>query len=363
MDGEFGSFIKVWVIAITCLCYCYYIASKIPKGFLRLLSIIPVIYIFLILPLNLSSPSSCSITCFLLVWLGTFKLLLFSFNQGPLVLSHPNIAHFISIASLPIELKQQHPPTQKTTTPEVEKPKWHMLLKVLLLTLILCVYSYKERLPPQFIIVLYCCHVYLSAEITFALCAVAVRTIFGCEIEPQFNKPYLCTSLQDFWGRRWNLTVTHILRPTVYDPVRRISTQFVGPTCAKSAAMLTTFLVSGLMHELIYYYVSRAPPTWEVTCYFVLHGVCTAAEVVVKKVMLRRGWRLPRAMSGPLVVAFVVITGRWLFFAQILRNGVNRKAIREYAVLLVFVKSKLPLHLLEHQILSILMVRNLSLMQ
>lgn len=198
---------------------------------------------------------------------------------------------------------------------------------------------------PCFILVLYCCHMYLGIELVLAVSAAPARAVFGLEIEPQFDEPYLSTSLQDFWGRRWNLMVTSILRPTVYDPVRRVSTRFMGHARAVSVAMLATFLVSGLMHELIYYYLARAPPTWEVTCFFVLHGVCTAAEVVVKKVMLRRGWRLHRVVSGLLTVVFLAVTGNWLFFPQVVRNGVVEKGIGEYAVMVDFVKVNLLLPL------------------
>ncbi|KAG5027330.1 hypothetical protein AAZX31_08G312400 [Glycine max] len=344
--GEVERFIKVWLTTISCLCYCYYITSRIPKGFLRLLSLFPILYLFLILPLNLSSFHLAGPTTFFLVWLGTFKLILFSFNQGPLALSPPNILHFISIASLPINPKQLPPPTNKNhTNNTTQKPKWLFLLKVLIFAMIIRAYDYRENLHPHFILVLYCCHMYLGIELVLALSAAPVRTVLGFEIEPQFNEPYLSTSLQDFWGRRWNLMVTRILRPTVYHPVYRIFIHFVGPSCAMSSAVLATFLVSGLMHELIYYYLSRAPPTWEVTCFFVLHGVCTAAEVAAKKVMLRHGWRLHRVVSGPLVVAFLAVTGRWLFFPQLLRSGLDRKAIGEYAILVDFVKSMVPLYL------------------
>ncbi|XP_061360958.1 probable long-chain-alcohol O-fatty-acyltransferase 5 [Gastrolobium bilobum] len=335
MDGEIQRFIKVWIIVISCLCYCYYIASRIPKGFMRLLSVFPVLYLFLILPLNLSSFHLGGPTTFFLVWLCSFKLLLFSFNKGPLSLS-PNIFHFISIASLPIQPKH---------TPNIQKPKplFLLFLKLLILASIICAYDYRENLHPHFILALYICHMYLGIELVLAITAAPARAIFNFEIEPQFNEPYLCTSLQDFWGHRWNLMVSSILRPTVYDPLRHVSTRFVGPSWGTCAAMLATFLVSGLMHELIYYYLARAPPTWEVTWFFVLHGVCTAAEVVVKKVMVCRGWRLHCAVSGPLTVAFLAVSGKWLFFPQLLRNGVDMKAIGEYAILVNFLKSKLPL--------------------
>jgi len=336
MGGEMERFIKVWISVIISLSYCYYIASRIPKGFLRLLSFLPIFFLFFILPLYLSSPTLVGTTSFFL-WLATFKLLLFSFNQGPLALSQ-NIVHFISIASFPITPKQHHPTYQNHTT---NKPKWLLPLKVLLFAMIIRSYDYKENLHPNFFLLIYCCHVYLSLEVLLIFIAAMIRTVFGFEMEPQFNEPYLSTSLQDFWGHRWNLMVSHVLRPTVYNPTRRMFTSFVNSSCATSAAMLVTFLVSGLMHELIYYYLTRAPPTWEVTWFFVLHGMCTVVEVVVKKVASHRGWRLHGLVSRPLLISFLAITANWLFFPQLLRNGLDTKATEEYAILIEAFKSKL----------------------
>ncbi|QCD78254.1 alginate biosynthesis protein AlgI [Vigna unguiculata] len=337
MESEIEKLIKVWVSAILGLCYCYYIASRIPKGFLRFFSLIPIIYLFITLPFKISSPNLVGYTSFFLVWLGTFKLLLFSFNHGPLALSPPNILHFISIASLPITPKQHPPPTKQN------KPKWLLPLKALLFATIARAYDYNQHLHPHFLLLLYCCHLYLGLEVIFAIVATPVQIISGFQIESQFDEPCLSTSLQDFWGHRWNLMVSRILRPSIYGPVRRMSTPFMGPFYAMLVAMFATFLVSGLMHELIYYYVIRVPPTWEITCFFVLHGVCTVAEVAVKKVALRRGWRLHRVISGLLVVAFLSVTANWLFFPQLLRNGMDQKSSEEYAVLINFFKSRLPL--------------------
>jgi len=340
MDDEIEKLIEVWISAFSCLCYCYYIASKIPKGFLRLLSLLPILFIFFILPFTLSSPNLIAFTSLFLVWLGTFKLLLFSFNQGPLALSPSNILHFIFIASLPINPKQ-HPSTNPNTTQKF--PKWLLALKVLTLGFIVHVSSYIEHLNPHFITLLYYCYLYLGLEIVLAFITFTVQSVFGFEIEPLFNKPYLCTSLQDFWSHRWNIMITRILRPTVYNPVRRIFNDVVNPMYATSIAMLATFLVSGLMHELMYYYLTRVSPTWEVTCFFVLHGVCTTVEVAVKKVALRRGRQLHHAVSRLLVMVFLVSTCWWLFLPQLLRNGVNTKATQEYGVLVDFVvKSRLP---------------------
>ncbi|XP_057968910.1 long-chain-alcohol O-fatty-acyltransferase-like [Malania oleifera] len=360
MDGEMESFVKVWGTAITLLCYCYFVAGRIPKGHARLLSLLPVFYLFFVLPLRLSVVHLAGPTAFYLSWLANFKLLLFSFDLGPLSQSPTPIVHFIAIACLPIKTRPpKTPPFSKISntgnhpSPDSDKDPNSssrngsglalLAIKAVLLAIIVRIYDYRSHLHPYVIVAFYCCHVYLGVELTLALSAALARAVLGLEFEPQFNEPYLATSLQDFWGRRWNLMVPSILRPTVYHPVRHFSAPALGKEWAPVPAIVATFLVSGLMHEVIFYDLTRAAPTWEVTWFFVLQGVCTAAEVAAKRAVGGR-WRLHRAVSGPLTVVFVGVTGRWLFLPQILRNGVDLKAIREYSVMVDFAKHKLALH-------------------
>ncbi|KAM7251783.1 hypothetical protein ACFE04_023666 [Oxalis oulophora] len=173
-----------------------------------------------------------------------------------------------------------------------------------------------------------------------AISAFPARAVLGFEIEPQFNEPYLATSLQDFWGKRWNLMVPTILHPTVYSPTRRVASSLIGNKWAPVAAVLASFLVSGLFHELIYYYFTHVRPTWEVTWFFVLHGVCMGLEIVVKR-SVEGKWRLWRGVSGLLTVGFVAVTGAWLFFPQVLRNGVDQRAISEYQMVVAYVSDHL----------------------
>ncbi|XP_050383031.1 probable long-chain-alcohol O-fatty-acyltransferase 1 [Argentina anserina] len=345
MEGELKNFIKVWITTIFCLSYCHYIVSRlIPKGLLRLISLLPVFYLLITTPLSLHSFHLCGPTTFFLVWLGIFKLLLFSFDLGPLSPPPPSLCHFISIACLPIKIKQNPNPkiTQKPRNLIVQKPNKSVVVavKALLLGLIVHIYEYRSHLHPYVILALYCCHMYLALESILALAATPARAL-GFELEPQSDEPYLSTSLQDFWGRRWNLMVTNILRPTVYVPTRRVAGRLVGARGARLAAVMATFAVSGLMHEVIYYYLTRVRPTWEVTWFFVLHGACVVVEVEVKKAV-SGGWMLHPAVSRPLTLLFLAVTGNWLFFPQLVRNGVDTKAIGEYAIVMESVKANLP---------------------
>ncbi|CAA2960022.1 acyl- --sterol O-acyltransferase 1-like [Olea europaea subsp. europaea] len=126
--------------------------------------------------------------------------------------------------------------------------------------------------------------IHLGGTTSFFIAWLAMtRVLIRVEFEPQFDEPYLATSLQDFWGRRWNLMVSNILRPTVYDPVLSISRQVIARKWAALPPVLATFLVSGLMHELVFYNIGRLKPTGEVMCFFLLHGVSLAMEIGIKK--------------------------------------------------------------------------------
>lgn len=137
--------------------------------------------------------------------------------------------------------------------------------------------------------------------------------------------------------------VTDVLRDVVYRPVRFwVGARLGNPKAplAIAAGIMSAFVVSGLMHEVIFYYVTRVSPTWEVTCYFVLHGVCLVVEYGLKRLLMGK-FRLHWAVSGPLTVGFVVVTAMWLFFPPVVRPGVDLKVIEEWRVFVEFLHGKL----------------------
>ncbi|GMJ10376.1 hypothetical protein like AT5G55360 [Hibiscus trionum] len=332
MEGEIKNLFKVWLSVLASLCYSYFLASKISSGKLRLISLVPIFFLFTILPLHLSYAFPIGLITLSFSWLCNFKLLLFAFDKGPL--PNQQFLHFLIIACLPIKENRKTPQIYRSSSPKLPL-NWPG--KVLIFAVLVSAHDYEQFVHPKIVLLVYCCMVYLLIDVIFGLVIGVVRAASGLELEPPSDEPYLSTSLQDFWGRRWNLAVTDLLRHTVYKPVRSFF-DVLGPDWAQFLAVVAAFVVSGLMHELLFYYVKRASPSWEMTWFFVLHGVCVAAEMGVKRAVSGRV-QLHPAVSTPLTVGFVVATAMWLFFPPLLRTGAVEKALEECKVVLEFSKS------------------------
>nr|GEX90275.1 probable long-chain-alcohol O-fatty-acyltransferase 5 [Tanacetum cinerariifolium] len=99
--------------------------------------------------------------------------------------------------------------------------------------------------------------------------------------------------------------------------------------------------VSGLMHELFVYVLAREAPTWEMTWFFVIHGVCVVMEMIVKRVVVDGGsWRLPGVVGRVGTVAFVAVTGVWLFMTPLVKRRLDVKIFEEYILVVEFIKDK-----------------------
>lgn len=338
MQGEFTNFIKVWLSVFASLFYCYFVSKIVPKGLLRFFTILPVLTLNLILPLSLHTLHLGVSSAFFLCWLCNFKLIMFAFGKGPL--SDPSLllSRFLALSCLPIKFqeKDKENPNSKTSRKGL-KSIWNYALKGLLIALFLKVYDYNDYIHPKVIWAVYSFHIYFGLEIILAVFGGSARALLGIELEPQFDEPYLSTSLQEFWGRRWNIMVSRILRPTIYDPVLNAMSRIIGRKWAPLPAILGTFMISGIMHELIFFYMGRERPDGGITWFFLLHGVSLMTEVAIKKVINSK-WCLPRIISGPLTIGFVLVTSFWLFFPEFLRYNPIERAMDEYAAMGGFVK-------------------------
>ncbi|XP_062221158.1 probable long-chain-alcohol O-fatty-acyltransferase 5 [Phragmites australis] len=320
MDGELGSIVNVSAAAWAAMSYARLAAGHLRPGAPRLAALLPVVALLYAIPFAFSTSTFRGTSAFFLTWLGSFKIFLLAVGRGPLEPSL-SLPHFVCSASLPVKLRQSTADKDKSQAPvpsRVHAPV-RVLLSGAVIPVIIYSYQFKNAMNRYQLLVLYTLHIYFSLDLLLATVHTVIHDLLGMEMEPQVNRPYLASSLRDFWGRRWNLMVSSILRPSVFDPVRA--------RLGNAAGVLAAFLVSGLMHELIFYYIMRSAPSGEVTAFFLLHGTCAAAE---RWWASHPGWwRRPRAVALPLTLAFVAGTGFWLFFPALMKGGMDEMVLRE----------------------------------
>ncbi|XP_066350411.1 probable long-chain-alcohol O-fatty-acyltransferase 5 [Miscanthus floridulus] len=319
---DLRSLATVAAAVIACMGYARFTARRLRPGLPRLAAFLPVLAILPFLPLAFRALHPRAISGFFLAWAAEFKLLLLACGQGPLQPTLP-LPTFVAIATFPVTLRD---PKSSAARPGLGLAESAVMAA--LLAAIVSLYRYEERMNGYVLLTLYSVHVYLALELVLAAAAAASRALVGLELEPQFDRPYLSASLRDFWGRRWNLSVPALLRQCVFRPVRA--------RLGAPAGVLAAFVVSGLMHEAMFSYITLLPPTGEAAAFFTLHGACAVAE----------GWwaaherwsRPPRALATPLTLAFVGVTGFWLFFPPITRPGADKQVIAESEAMVAFLR-------------------------
>lgn len=65
----------------------------------------------------------------------------------------------------------------------------------------------------------------------------------GVRAAPLMDWPIRAESVAEFWGRRWNRAFRDLSHPLIFEPLRK--------RAGTGVALWTTFLVSGLVHELV----------------------------------------------------------------------------------------------------------------
>jgi alginate O-acetyltransferase complex protein AlgI len=116
--------------------------------------------------------------------------------------------------------------------------------------------------------------------------AIGLGKWLGLELPENFDRPFYATSIRDYWNR-WNISFTTWLRDYIYFPLaRRWAT-----TLGAIAAVIVTFLVSGLWHGA----------AWTFVVWGLGHGVLLCLESWTQ-------WdRRIRALPGGRVLASVLV--------------------------------------------------------
>lgn len=129
----------------------------------------------------------------------------------------------------------------------------------------------------------------------------AAKTL-GINLVVNFNKPYLASSVQDFW-RRWHISLSSWFRDYLYIPLGGNRISFLR-TCIN---ILVVFALTGLWHGA----------NWTFILWGLLHGIYICLELILKKTKIK--------IFGFLVTLFTFssVCFMWIFFrASSLRDAI-----------------------------------------
>ncbi|KAJ1284555.1 hypothetical protein BS78_03G213400 [Paspalum vaginatum] len=322
-----------WAALLTpaCAVYARFAARRLRPGLPRLAALSPTFPVFAYLPCMFSSLHLRLFSTFFHTWLATNKLLLLALDLGPLRPGLP-LLPFVLCTSLPIKVRlgqsRQQQPASKQTSPssssssppppvaaEFFRP---CARSVLLLSCLASAYPYTGRLPLYALHYLYCIQIFLTLDLVFSSAALAAAALLGESMERQFRAPLAVSSVNDFWGRQWNLMAVDLLRASAYEPVRA--------RWGRDAGVLAAFLMSGLLHELLYWYLTLQRPTGEMLLFFMFHAAVQIAERWARAAGL---WRPPRPAAYLLGTTFMVVTISEMFFGPFVRAGADLRLTEE----------------------------------
>lgn len=100
----------------------------------------------------------------------------------------------------------------------------------------------------------------------YSLIAICLGLLFGAELPRNFNRPYLATSIQNFW-QRWHMSLSAFIGTYLFKP-------FVRKTGSQRWGIFLAFVCAGLWHEFSVAYllwgighgyalsINKRPPAW-----------------------------------------------------------------------------------------------------
>ncbi len=131
----------------------------------------------------------------------------------------------------------------------------------------------------------------------YSLMAIGIAATLGFNLINNFRRPYLATSITDFW-RRWHVSLTRWLTQQVYIPLG-------GSRCSKARTywnIFVTFLVSGVWHGA----------NWTFIIWGCLHGVFQIVEKAFGGQKYEgHNWAVK---SIRICVTFMLVNFAWVFF-------------------------------------------------
>jgi alginate O-acetyltransferase complex protein AlgI len=126
--------------------------------------------------------------------------------------------------------------------------------------------------------------------------AIGLAQMMNLRVPENFNRPYLATSLQEFW-RRWHISLSTWIRDYIYIPLG-------GNRVHRALNLLAAMFLCGLWHG----------PAWHFAAWGLYHGMGLAAESAARR--WRPAWFADRPVQRVLgwAICYAFVTYGWLVF-------------------------------------------------
>lgn len=132
----------------------------------------------------------------------------------------------------------------------------------------------------------------------YSLIAIGVSALFGYQVPPNFNFPYIAQSFSEFW-RRWHISLSSWLRDYLYIPLGGNRKSEI----RTYANLMIVMFLGGLWHGA----------AWSFATWGIVHGLALAVERPFRKTVFFTSESLYFVIARTLLV-FSVVTFAWTFF-------------------------------------------------
>ncbi len=136
----------------------------------------------------------------------------------------------------------------------------------------------------------------------YSTIAIGTARVLGIDLMENFRRPYLSTSIKEFWSR-WHISLSTWFRDYLYIPLGGSRVQV--PRHIMN--LLIVFMVSGLWHGA----------NWTFIIWGALHGLYQTVELLLHKYVIKRhadSKRTLLATTFNYVVTFALVCLAWIFF-------------------------------------------------
>ncbi|GMH44143.1 hypothetical protein BSKO_12077 [Bryopsis sp. KO-2023] len=310
------------------------VVGRLKLGLPRLLGVVPIFLLTWMAPGLFDARRKEEVllydyTVMVYLWLVNFKTFALAFDRGSLAKNFDTSGTvvFAALVLLPVNVSGSEGKSSMGSK--------DLLLRALLKGFLTVGFAYASLNFWFFPFLRDICLTWLLySTITMIMDAFAwiLVMIYDTHLMSHFDRPWLSTSLSEFWSHRWNLVVGKLLKDVIYAPICQGSLYSLDAPKDKKRmpsplrqvlAVEATFLASGMIHGVLIGYLTGSFG-WKNMSFFVLHGILVLSERVFKDTIGKRKNvkavmnNLPTPVCAACILGILHVTSHYLFWPEVL---------------------------------------------